>query len=140
MKRHYDTPPQRKTAQFGPGLHVGENPTGRPRSRFPHYGPQIRSFEQETTRRKKSGDWLAVDAVPRELFSAQIPCYQGKIQGILRFPSHICGDKYLQESTLAGRTAFQRRIGTGIEQGRSREYNSLLRDGLPLKSRFRTGS
>ena len=36
---------------------------GRPRSRFPHYGAAIRSFEQKTARRNKSKDWLAVDAV-----------------------------------------------------------------------------
>ena len=37
-------------------------------------GPQNNGFCQTERNREKSHDWLAVDAVPCELFSSQIPC------------------------------------------------------------------
>ena len=41
---------------------------------YTHLARQNRSFEGTAAQREKRQDWMAVDAVPRELFSAQIPC------------------------------------------------------------------
>jgi hypothetical protein len=51
------------------------------RATFAHYGRQNRSFEENTTKREKGEDWLAVDAVSRKPFSCQNSLLTGKNTG-----------------------------------------------------------
>jgi hypothetical protein len=41
---------------------------------FARFGRQNRFSGQNATEKEKRRDWLAVDAVPRELLSVKIPC------------------------------------------------------------------
>jgi hypothetical protein len=67
---------------------------------------------------KSKKDWLAVDAVSRELVSPlESPANKRKIQGKWRLQLKLLRGKSPLESPLAGKTEFLRRFGTGDRTG-----------------------
>jgi hypothetical protein len=75
---------------------------------------------------EKVQDWLAVDAVPCELFSGPNSLLIGKNTGNLRLYSERFGDNFTMQSGLAKKMRSSIPIGTGNDQGINREWNSLL--------------
>jgi hypothetical protein len=59
MKLNYSTPSQRNTTRSAPFLRVRENQATLLRATFPHYVRENQPFEEITTKREKTTDWMA---------------------------------------------------------------------------------
>jgi hypothetical protein len=77
-----------------------------------------RFCEDEKVQKK---NWLAVDAVVRELFSCPNSVLSGKNTGNLRVWSKPYGSNSKTESALSKRIGVSGTIGTANDQGRNRE-------------------
>jgi hypothetical protein len=106
-----------------PGLHVGENPTGQPRGRFLHYGPQIRSSSRKQLgERKTRTGWRWKQSLAN--FSPKFPANREKYREY--------GDFYCNASRIS--TCQRALWGTRLSARRSSSRSPSMMLGRKMVS------